>query len=139
MAKAFNFAVLAEFSLLEFQTKETCTLPEMREFPSTPSKNNHKPLIQYIMYKPFLYLSGIGREVSCVVTAICTMSSTLVNKEHQKKNFIEPSHEPKCFLWKLICFTHLNIPQVTSALIFIVWFNIQLNYPWMKYPNEKKE
>lgn len=123
--------MLAEFSLLEFQTKETCTLPEMREFILTPSKNNHKPL-QYIIYKPFLYLSGIGREVSCVVTAICTStSSILVNKEEQKPQ------QPKSFHLKHLCITHLNIPQVTSALVFIIWFNIQLNYPWRM--KEKKK
>lgn len=28
LAKAFNLSKLEEFSFLEFQTKETCTLPE---------------------------------------------------------------------------------------------------------------
>ena len=30
-ARAFNFSELGEFSFLEFQTKATCTLPEITE------------------------------------------------------------------------------------------------------------
>lgn len=81
LARADNFSKLGELSLLEFQTKATCTLPVIVcENSQHKSQLGHNTSLD--IYQPFLYLSEEGRDVSYVETAIYK-SNLFTQEENQ--------------------------------------------------------